>query len=250
MSQFTAKDFRILLAEDDVTFQKILVSFLSRLGYEVISVATAKDFWYQFEQQSPDLVLLDIMLPDGNGFSLVHRIRMVDEILPVVIVSSLYDASDRELGLASGADVFLTKPACLNELAAVVKRAIVRQIAIQQRYESILSSSDRIVSSGASWLLTEQSKCLTSPKGIILPLNLMEFNFLHLLATTNDSVSRELLSDQLGKSSDIAANDSALNTLVCRLKKRWRDMTHQDLPVRSLRKKGYLFAESIEVIST
>lgn len=239
---------RILLAEDDLVFQKLVVSFLSNKGYEVVGVATAAEFWFQFEQFNPDLVLLDLMLPDGSGYSLVHRIRAVDKIIPVIILTGLDTISDRELGLTAGADSFLTKPVSFTELDAIVKRAIVRQISINQLYKgSLLLGRGTSIVHPSSWLLVESSKCLICPKGRILPLNPMEFDFLYALVSNDGKVLRQLLGDKTDKGIGDVNYNGALSTLVCRLKKRWLDISPKELPLRSLRGQGYVFSESISM---
>ena len=248
MSHFSSKIFKILLAEDDITYQKILVSFLSKQGYDVVCVATAKDFWHQFKKINPDLVILDIMLPDGNGFSIVHRIRVINEIIPVLIVTALDGSSDKEIALAAGADSFLSKSGTLSELALIIKRCIIRHNAIERRYLEIqhTTADCNVELSRVSWRLSKQSMSLTNSQGSSLSLNLMEFNLLQLFANIDSTVvSRQLLSEQLGKALSISNYDGALSTLICRLKKRWQDLTHQPLPLRSLRSKGYIFSEPL-----
>lgn len=94
--------------------------------YETRLFMNAKDFFVAFEKQTPDLVLLDLMLPDTDGYAILTKIREVDERLPVIIVSAKSDEISFVKGLNKGADDYMSKPFSVLELMARIKTSLRR----------------------------------------------------------------------------------------------------------------------------
>jgi len=115
----------ILLIEDEEAISEPLAAALGREGFDTVVGATAAEGMELFEQRSPDLVLLDVMLPDGDGRDLLRRIRETSRT-PVVMLTARGEETDRVLGLELGADDYVTKPFSAAELAARV-RAVLRR---------------------------------------------------------------------------------------------------------------------------
>ena len=120
---------KILVVEDEKSICDIIVFNLAREGYELL---TAQDGARALELalgQSPDLVLLDVMLPKMDGFEVCRRLRAQGAEMPVIMVTAREDENDRVLGLELGADDYITKPFSMRELQARV-RANLRRSAI------------------------------------------------------------------------------------------------------------------------
>jgi two-component system response regulator RegX3 len=115
----------ILLIEDEEAISEPLAAALGREGFDPVVAATAAEGMELFEKRSPDLVLLDVMLPDGDGRDLLRRIRETSRT-PVVMLTARGEETDRVLGLELGADDYVTKPFSAAELAARV-RAVLRR---------------------------------------------------------------------------------------------------------------------------
>jgi two-component system, OmpR family, response regulator RegX3 len=115
----------ILLIEDEEAISEPLAAALGREGFDTVVAATAAKGMELFEQRSPDLVLLDVMLPDGDGRDLLRRIRETSRT-HVVMLTARGEETDRVLGLELGADDYVTKPFSAAELAARV-RAVLRR---------------------------------------------------------------------------------------------------------------------------
>ena len=115
----------ILLIEDEEAISEPLAAALVREGFDPVVAGTAADGMELFEKRSPDLVLLDVMLPDGDGRDLLRRIRETSRT-PVVMLTARGEETDRVLGLELGADDYVTKPFSAAELAARV-RAVLRR---------------------------------------------------------------------------------------------------------------------------
>ena len=115
----------ILLIEDEEAISEPLAAALGREGFDPVVAGTAAEGMELFEKRSPDLVLLDVMLPDGDGRDLLRRIRETSRT-PVVMLTARGEETDRVLGLELGADDYVTKPFSAAELAARV-RAVLRR---------------------------------------------------------------------------------------------------------------------------
>jgi DNA-binding response OmpR family regulator len=124
----------ILLIDDDTELQTMLRSYLRRAGFNVSCAETAHEGLRLLKTCDPELVVLDIFLPDDNGIDLCGEIRQRTKV-PIILISAKGDESDKVLGLGLGADDFLTKPFSLNEFVARAKAQV-------RRYEYLLESDD------------------------------------------------------------------------------------------------------------
>jgi two-component system, OmpR family, response regulator RegX3 len=115
----------ILLIEDEEAISEPLAAALAREGFEPVVAGTVARGLELFESRSPDLVLLDVMLPDGDGRDVLRRIRELSRT-PVVMLTARGEEMDRVLGLELGADDYVTKPFSAAELAARI-RAVLRR---------------------------------------------------------------------------------------------------------------------------
>jgi len=118
---------RILLIEDDPTIVAGLELNLSLDGYEVITAGDGQTGLRLAEETSPDVVLLDIMLPKINGLEVLRRLRHRDPELPVLILSARGEETDKVLGLQLGADDYVSKPFSVAELRARIDATLRRK---------------------------------------------------------------------------------------------------------------------------
>jgi two-component system response regulator TctD len=109
---------RLLLVEDDPYLQENLVRSLSRRGLQVTSASTAAQAVSLWQSLRPDVVLLDLTLPDGDGLNVVSQVRQKGFTTPVLVLTARATVGDRVLGLNSGADDYMAKPFDLDELEA------------------------------------------------------------------------------------------------------------------------------------
>jgi two-component system cell cycle response regulator len=115
---------RVLVVDDTFYNVKLLEARLQIAGYEVVTAANGEEALARIEQARPDLVLLDVMMPGMDGYEVCRRIRQnpATAQLPVVMVTALDKPSDRDAGMAAGADDYLTKPVEDNALFPAVRR--------------------------------------------------------------------------------------------------------------------------------
>jgi DNA-binding response OmpR family regulator len=121
----------LLLVEDDPEVRSVLRLALEDEGYEVEEAADGRSGLELFERAQPDLVLLDLRLPDLRGLDLCREMRQTS-IVPIIIVTAQTDTHDLVAGLEAGADDYVTKPVVPKALAARI-RALLRRVALQER---------------------------------------------------------------------------------------------------------------------
>ena len=117
---------KLLIAEDDLHIRQGLATLLESEGYECIEAADGDQAWQLYQQHEPDLVLLDIMMPKQDGYSVCRRIRQHNEQLPVIFISAKSEEIDQVLGLELGADDYIKKPFGSREVIARI-RAVTRR---------------------------------------------------------------------------------------------------------------------------
>ena len=138
---------RLLLVEDDPYLQETLARSLSRRGMQVSCAASAAQALSLWKSVRPDVVVLDLTLPDGDGLNVVSQIRKEGLTTPVLVLTARTTVGDRVLGLNSGADDYMAKPFDLDELEARVnalyRRARSSPATLDQREGSATARADR-----------------------------------------------------------------------------------------------------------
>jgi two-component system catabolic regulation response regulator CreB len=168
---------RILLLEDEPAIADTLIYALRSEGFEVDPVVLARDALAAFARQPPDLAILDVGVPDGNGFDVCRAIRKSSE-LPIVFLTARGEEIDRILGLELGADDYVTKPFSPREVCARVK-AILRRSAAGHRGAGGAVAAAGPVDVGGALLLDEAAQRIRCGGE---PLALTRYEYL-LLAT-------------------------------------------------------------------
>ncbi|HEY9840934.1 MAG TPA: response regulator transcription factor [Candidatus Obscuribacterales bacterium] len=128
---------RILLADDDATVLGFVQMVLESKGYQVLTARNGSEALEVFFDQLPDVVLLDVLMPQVNGIDVCQRIRAAAPLVPIIFLTARQQVQDMVSGFDSGADDYITKPFNRHELLARVQAALRRVDAIRrQRHES------------------------------------------------------------------------------------------------------------------
>lgn len=122
----TTNNCIILYVEDDVDFAELNIQWFEQQGYEVSYAKNGTDAIEAFKKTAPDIVLLDVMLPDMMGFEVCKRIQEIDEDIPIIFLTSLSDARNAIKGLESGAYDYIRKDTDLREIEVRIKAILVR----------------------------------------------------------------------------------------------------------------------------
>ncbi|MCD7804138.1 MAG: response regulator transcription factor [Oscillospiraceae bacterium] len=116
---------RIYLVEDDDNIRKLICYALSKEGHDIVGFPTPTEFWDEYRHEKPELLLLDIMLPEEDGLSILKKVRAESD-MPVIMLTAKGSEFDKVTGLDLGADDYITKPFGMTELSSRV-RAVLRR---------------------------------------------------------------------------------------------------------------------------
>jgi DNA-binding response OmpR family regulator len=149
----------LLLIEDDPDMRLVLRMVLEDEDFRVIEAGNAADGMEAFEREQPDLVLLDLRLPDRRGFDVCRDLRAIS-IVPIIIVTANTDTHDFVAGLEAGADDYVTKPVVPKALAARI-RAMLRRVALERTNDDSLEHA-----TGADGEVLEGGRVIRLPQGV------------------------------------------------------------------------------------
>jgi len=164
---------RILAVDDDRNNLKMLAFLLGEEGYEVLTAETGRAALALLDSQHPDLVILDVMMPQMDGLEVCRRIRQTMDI-PIIILSAKGETTDKVLGLELGADDYLPKPFEPSELLARVK-------AVLRRSEISTFDDSQVAIAVGGLRLDPVGNRVVLEKGRVIDLTPIEFRLLHCL---------------------------------------------------------------------
>lgn len=180
----------IYLLEDDDSIRKLVIYTLESQGYQAEGFSRPSAFWRAMEVSAPELVLLDIMLPEEDGLSILRRLRASgsSKNIPVIMLTAKNSEYDRVIGLDNGADDFISKPFGMMELVARV-RAVLRRI--QPAAETVADFT-------IGELYVCPSKHIVTASGTEVSLTHKEFELLCLLLDNRGRVlTRDVIMDKI-----------------------------------------------------
>ncbi|MBL9038810.1 MAG: response regulator transcription factor [Archangium sp.] len=205
---------RLLVIDDDAALTSVLVSFLEEEGYSVATAVNGLEGLKRFKAEPPDLVVLDVLMPEMDGLEVCRRIRAQSRV-PIILLTSRNDEVDRVTGLETGADDYVTKPFSLRELGARI-RAIGRRLEAPATLE-IAPSSDR-VEVGA--LVVDLARFEVQWSGTRVELTRSELLVLAALARRPGfALSRDRLLD-LAKGDETVVTERTVDTFIKRIRKK------------------------------
>jgi two-component system, OmpR family, response regulator RegX3 len=229
----------ILLVEDEESITEPLAAALAREGFDAHPARTAAEALELAPRLDPDLVLLDVMLPDGSGFDVLRALRSESRV-PVVMLTARGDEADRIVGLELGADDYVVKPFSAREVAARI-RAVLRR-ADETKPEEPAGAALEV---GA--LRLDPSRREVTLDGEPVELARKEFDLLHVLMREAGSVvTRERLIDEVWDVNWFGSTKT-LDVHVASVRKKLRDDPSSPRYLRTVRGVGFRFAAPEEL---
>ena len=228
----------ILLVEDEESITTPLVEALRREGFDTAVSATAGESLALADRVKPDLVLLDVMLPEGSGFDVCRELRARSRV-PIIMLTARGEEADRVAGLELGADDYVVKPFSARELVARV-RAVLRRAAEagERRVEGATEIGDVRIDPG---------RRSVSFRGEDLELSRKEFDLLRLLIENAGSVvTRERLLDEVWDTNWFGSTKT-LDVHVSGLRKKLDDDPGSPRYIHTVRGVGFRFSADDEV---
>ena len=223
---------RLLMIEDDQTLATLVAEYLGAAGMTVTARATAAEGLRALRQGGFDALILDVMLPDQDGFEVCRRLRAESDI-PILMLTARGEDTDRILGLELGADDYLPKPFNPRELLARLR-------AILRRRETGSDRPGAVLRFGR--LEIDRDARVVRVDGEERPLTGHQFDLLWILANNAGRVmSRDALMDKL-KGEALEAFDRSLDVHVSRIRALIEDDPKQPRRILTVRGVGYVFA--------
>ena len=223
----------ILVVDDEPAVTDLLAYNLRKAGYDVSSAADGREALRLARENRPDLVLLDLMIPELDGLEVCRELRK-DNALPIIMLTARGEEIDRVVGLELGADDYVTKPFSVRELLA-------RGKAVLRRASQAPQTGSSITLDGPGDLQLDLERRVASIAAAPIELTRLEFDLLQLLLSNRGRVlTRERLLEQAW-GYDFAGDTRAVDSAVKRLRAKLRAVSSEADAIEAVRGVGYRF---------
>jgi two-component system OmpR family response regulator len=229
---------RLLLVDDEPSLREPLAEYLTRQGFVVRQAEDAAKARSALLEETPDLVLLDIMMPGEDGLSLCRHLSE-SKNLPVIMHTAKGEAMDRIVGLEIGADDYVAKPFEPRELVARI-RSVLRRSS-----KTSPSADEDAMYEFDGWRLDPLKRKLTDPQGTVVPVSSAEFRLLvAFLNHPRQVLDRDRLLDMVqGREAHLF--DRAVDNQVSRLRRKMEDDSRDPKLIQTVWGGGYRFAADV-----
>jgi len=226
---------RILVVDDERAVLELLVYNLRKAHYEVLTAEDGRKALDLARQSEPDLILLDLMLPEVDGLDVCRELRHTSKV-PIIMITARGEEVDRVVGLELGADDYICKPFSVRELMARVKAVL--------RRTQPGAAETPLVLTGPGGLRLDVERREVTVGSATIDLTRLEFDLLHILLLNADRVlTRERLLEEVW-GYDFAGDTRAVDSAVKRLRARLRSADPQADNIEAVRGLGYKFKGS------
>jgi DNA-binding response OmpR family regulator len=228
------ESYRILIIDDDVNLNALLTEYLQGFGHTLVSETTAAAGRKRLRRELPDLLILDVMLPDTDGLTLCREFRAEYDV-PIIMLTARGEVADRVMGLELGADDYMPKPFEPRELVARI------QSVIRRAKDSV---QGEVLACDGLRLETETRR--VELDGNDIELTTMEFALLKdLMESRGRVMSRDRLIERL-RGIDADVFDRSIDMLISRLREKLGDGPRQPRFIRTVRMGGYQFVGAVD----
>ena len=218
----------IYFLEDDASIQKLVCYALAKEGYEIKGLSLPSEFWKEIQKEVPELILLDIMLPEEDGISILKKLREDKKYqdIPVIMITAKTSEFDKVTGLDMGADDYITKPFGMTELASRVN-------AVLRRYKKtqVVNTKEYVLGN----LYVNPEKHIIKLNGEDLVLSFKEYSLLLILLEADGKVvsREELLTKVWGEFYEES------RTLDVHIRKLRVKLENSDVKIETVKNIGY-----------
>lgn len=226
---------RILIVEDDEDIVRVLKNYLERAGYIVNWASTGREGLSDFKSNDYDLVMIDLMMPEMDGFTLCKNIRWTSDV-PIIIISAKNTDEDKVKGLKLGADDYITKPFSLVELEARVNSHLRRY----RRYTNDSIESDNIIRFDNGLSMDKENKKVMIDNNEIF-MTPKEFSLIELLADNpNKTFSKKELYEHIWNQEDLYDNNT-VTVHIKEIRNKLKDNSKEPSYIQTVWGIGYKF---------
>ena len=237
----------IMIVDDEAPAREMVGDYLKMHGFAVTMCDGGKSLRTAIEGSMPDLVVLDLNMPEEDGLSIIRDLKSRINV-PVIMLTATASPIDRVVGLELGADDYVAKPCELRELMARIRSVLRRSAPVKvtaTQAAPAKSDNDQLVRFGTKWLDLE-AQALRDDEGNEHPLTASEFGLLKVFAANPKRVlSRERLLE-LANARDAEAFDRAVDLRIMRIRRKIEPDPTKPAVIRTIRGGGYLFSPAGE----
>lgn len=222
---------KILVVDDDSSIRNLIYRFLAKQDYDMESAEDGKQAIAVFEQFTPDLVILDVNLPDTNGYDLCKEMQSRTGVF-VLMLTSRTDEADKIRGFAEGADDYITKPFSLLELEVRVGAILKRRRPVTTAKQQCLTFNSLVIDPVRREVMLRDE---------MVPLTALEFDLLHFLASHPGRVWRRAELIQKVWDYDYVGDQRVVDVHVGQIRKKIEKDTNEPALIQTVRGVGYKF---------
>jgi len=231
----------VLLVDDDQRIRGMLGQFLTERGLTVYEAPDGKRMFALLKAQRIDVIVLDVMLPGEDGFSLCRRLRL-DSRVPVILLTAINEAADRIAGLELGADDYVAKPFDPRELLARI-RAVLRRMGGGAE----VISREQTIYTFLGWTLHPRRRTLRTKHNVLVDLTSGEFDLLLAFVEYPQQIlHRDRLLD-LARGRTNQAFDRSIDVQISRLRRKIETNPAEPELIKTVRSEGYIFTADVAV---
>lgn len=225
---------KLLVVDDEPNILELLATSLRFAGFEVVTAANGREALEKAESENPDLAVLDVMMPDLDGFTVVRKLRSAGRLFPVLFLTAKDDTEDKVTGLTVGGDDYVTKPFSLDEVVARI-RAVLRRTQQSELDDSRLRVGDLVLDDDAHEVFRGDREIDLSPT---------EFKLLrYLMLNPNRVLSKAQILDHVWEY-DFNGDASIVESYISYLRRKIDNMPDQTPLIHTKRGVGYLLRTS------
>lgn len=225
---------KLLVVDDEPNILELLATSLRFAGFEVVTASNGREALEKAETEAPDLAVLDVMLPDMDGFTVTRRLRSSGRLFPVLFLTAKDDTEDKVTGLTVGGDDYVTKPFSLDEVVARI-RAVLRRTQPQAEEDSRLRVEDLILDEDAHEVYRGEREINLSPT---------EFKLLrYLMLNPNRVLSKAQILDHVWEY-DFNGDASIVESYISYLRRKIDNDSSLPPLIHTKRGVGYLLRTS------
>ena len=222
---------KILVVDDEIAIRNLIHRFLSKQDYQVESAEDGKSALATFESFNPDLVILDVNLPDANGYTLCQEMQSRTGVF-ILMLTSRTDESDKVRAFTQGADDYITKPFSLVELGARIGAILKRQRTVTTAEQQCLVFSNLVI---------DPVRREVKLNDDLVPLTALEFDLLHFLAGNPGRVWRRSDLIQQVWDYEYVGDQRVVDVHIGQIRKKIEIDTSQPALIQTVRGVGYKF---------
>ena len=224
------ENVKVLIVDDEPNIRDLLSTSLRFAGFSVHAVANGADAVHAAEKGEPDIILLDVMLPDMNGFSVTKKLRSMGITAPVLFLTARDETEDKVTGLTVGGDDYMTKPFSLDEIVARIN-AILRRTKAAEVEESVLEVGEVKINQDAHDVYVN---------GTLVELSPTEYKLLRfLISNPNRVLTKAQILDHVWEY-DFNGEMGIVESYVSYLRKKLDPLTSEPL-IQTKRGVGYMY---------